>query len=256
VNTLVRSTLLWMLIAGGAALAQTPDCPCPVPTGPPPLWTGSAEFSYLSTSGNSSSSSLGGGLELFYKPAPWTFSLNANYLRSSSRNDATGEKELTAEQFRGGLKGARDLTERLDIYAGGTYLRNTFAGLDSLIGIGAGAGYKLFNTPSQFLRVEGGFGYTWENQTIDFDRNYANAHLGVGYKWTFSKTAAFTNDFGVLLDLADTNNWIISDTAAVTATLTSVLAIKASWTILYRKEPVPGFKKTDTATAVSLVAKF
>lgn len=256
-KTLVRSILLGSAVAGGALLAQTPECPCPIPpAGPPPLWTGSADFSYLSTSGNSSTSSLGGGLELFYKPAPWTFSLNAAYLRSSSRDDTTGEKVLTAEQFKGGLKGSRDLTAAIDIYTGGTYLRNTFSGLDSLIGIGAGAGYKLFNTPSQFLRTEAGFGYTWENQTTGLDRNYANAHLGIGYKWVFSKTAQFTNDFGFLLDLADTNNWIINDTAAVTATLTSVFAIKASWTILYRKEPVPGFKKTDTATAVSLVAKF
>ena len=255
-KNLVRSTLLVGAIAAGSARAQTPECPCPIPTGPPPLWTGSAEFSYLSTTGNSKSSSLGGALELFYKPAPWTFSLNAAYLRASSRDEDTGENVLTAEQFKGALKGMRDLTAAIDVYGRGSYLRNTFAGLDSLIGVDGGMGFKLFNGPAQFLRAEAGFGYTWENQTTELDRNYANARFGLGYKWAFSKTAQFTNDFGFLLDLADTNNWIINDTAAVTATLTSVFAIKASWTILYRKEPVPGFKKTDTATAVSLVAKF
>ena len=256
-KTILRSGFLLGLFAGGALRAQTPECPCPIPpAGPPPLWTGSAEFSYLSTSGNSRTSSLGGGVELFYKPAPWTFSLNASYLRASSRDATTGETVLTAEQFKGGLKGTRDLTATVDVFAGGSYPRNTFAGLDSLIGIGGGAGFKLVKGPVHFLRPEVGVGYTWENQTIDLDRNYANAHLGVGYKWVFSKTAQFTNDFGFLLDLADTNNWIISDTAAVTATLTRVFALKASWTILYRKEPVPGFKKTDTSTAVSLVAKF
>jgi putative salt-induced outer membrane protein YdiY len=251
VKTLVRSSLLLAAIAGGAARAQTPEGPCPIPpAGPPPLWTGSAEFSYLSTSGNSKTSSLGGGLALFYKPLPWTVSLDANYLRSSS------EGILTAEAFKGALKGIRDLTAEIDVYGRGSYLRNTFAGLDSLIGVDGGAGYKLFNGPSQFLRAEAGFGYSWENQTIGVDRNYATARVGVGYKWAFSKSAQFTNDFGVLLDLADTNNWIISDTAAITATLTRVFALKASWTILYRKEPVEGFKKTDTSTAVSLVAKF
>jgi putative salt-induced outer membrane protein YdiY len=74
----VRAALLLAALAGRAALAESPDCPCPIPpAGPPPPWSGSAEFSYLSTSGNSHASSLGGGLELFYKPLPWTFGLDA-----------------------------------------------------------------------------------------------------------------------------------------------------------------------------------
>ena len=249
-KALVRSALLLIAVGGGALLAQTPECPCPIPSGPPPPWSGSAEFSYLSTSGNSKTSSLGGGLELLYKPPSWNFSLDANYLRSSA------EGILTAEQFKGAVKGARDLTARIDVYGRGSYLRNTFAGLDSLVGVDAGLGYKLFDGPVHSVRAEAGFGYSWENQSTGVNRNYANARTGLGYKWVFSKTAQFTNDFGVLLDLSDTNNWIINDTAAVTASLTSIFALKASWTILYRKQPVPGFHKTDTSTAVSLVAKF
>ncbi len=247
---LIRSLLLGCLVGAGTLLAQTPDCPCPVTPPPPPLWTGSGEFSYLATTGNSKTSSLGLGIDVFYKPAPWTFELAFSYLHSST------ESVTTAERFKGGLSASRDLTDRLDIFVKGAYLRDTFAGLDSLFAANTGVGFKLFNTPSQFLRASIGVGYTWENQTIDIDRNYANLTAGLNYKWTFSKTAFFSNDFGYLLDLADSNNWFINDTAAVTASLTSVFAIKASWTILYRHEPVPTFKTTDTTTAVSLVAKF
>ncbi|MEP6995753.1 MAG: DUF481 domain-containing protein, partial [Acidobacteriota bacterium] len=192
----------------GAILAQTPECPCPVPPpGPPPPWTGSAEFSYLSTSGNSTTSSLGGGLQLFYKPLPWTIGLDVHYLHSSA------DHVETSEQFKGALKGTRDLTAEIDVYARGSYLRDTFAGLDSLVSIDGGAGYKLLKGPVHLLRAEAGFGYSWENQVpTGIDRNYANARFGLGYKWVFSKTAQFSNDFGVLLDLADTNNWIINDT--------------------------------------------
>jgi putative salt-induced outer membrane protein YdiY len=38
--------------------------------------------------------------------------------------------------------------------------------------------------------------------------------------------------------------------------LTATFSLKASYTLLYRHEPVPTFKRTDTATAVALVAKF
>ena len=249
-KTQIRILVLAGLVVTGAVSAQTPDCPCPVTPPPPPLFTGSGEFSWLATTGNSKTSSLGLGVDVFYKPAPWTFELAFSYLHSST------DSITTAERYKGLISASRDLTERVDVFVKGAYLRDTFAGLDSLFAINSGVGYKLFNTPSQFLRASVGFGYTWENQTIGVDRNYANVAAGLNYKWTFSKTAFFSNDFGYLLDLSDTNNWFINDTAAVTAALTNVFAIKASWTILYRHEPVPGFKTTDTTTAVSLVAKF
>ncbi len=87
-------------------------------------------------------------------------------------------------------------------------------------------------------------------------RGYANARAGAGYKWQFTKAAAFTNDFSYLLDLDQTANWFINDKAAITAAISSVFSLQASWTLLYRNQPVPGFGKTDTATAVGIVAKF
>jgi putative salt-induced outer membrane protein YdiY len=79
------------LLAGSTALAQAP-CPCPIPpTGPPPLWSGNAQFAYAGTSGNTDTSSLGASLELNYKPLPWTISLTAAYLRGSTDGVTTAE---------------------------------------------------------------------------------------------------------------------------------------------------------------------
>jgi putative salt-induced outer membrane protein YdiY len=162
----------------------------------------------------------------------------------------------TSQATTASLKGTRDLTEHLDVYASAGYLRNTFAGIDSLVNGEAGVGYKLLNGPSQFLRPEIGFGYTAESETTGLDRNYASARAGLAYKWQFSKSAFFTNDFSFLYDLSNSNNWIIAEKAAVTASLTSIFALRASWTLLYTNEPVLGFSATNTATAVALVAKF
>jgi len=236
--------------AGGLALAQTPPCPCPIPAGPPPLWSGSAELSYLSTSGNTRTSSIGAGLEVDYKPAPWSVIFKAAYLRAST------DDETTAEQLSGSLKGIRDLTPHVDVFVGGGYLRNRFAGIRSLINGEGGAGYKLLVGPVHTLRAEAGVGYSHEDQLIGENRSYASARAGLGYKWQFSQAAAFTNDASYLRDLSDSSNWIFSEKAAITAALTSLFSLKASYTLLYNNEPVPTFKKTDTATAVALVAKF
>jgi putative salt-induced outer membrane protein YdiY len=249
-----------MLLASAAALAQAP-CPCPTPTGPPPLWSGNAQFAYAGTSGNTDTSSLGASLELNYKPAPWTFTLTAAYLRGSTDGD------LTAESFAGGLRGIRDLTPRFDVFAEGLYYRNTFAGIDSRYGANTGVGYKIFNEKTLLLRVEAGIGYTREDFILEESQDYASVKTGFQFKWKFSKSAEFSEELYWTDDLSDTDNWFLRSTTAVVADLTSIFALKASFTYLYDNEPAvkerrPSplsdvfFEKTDRIFSVALVAKF
>lgn len=254
-KALLRTALFLWLAAAATAFAQAPPCPCPeAPPPPDPIWFGKGEFSFLSTSGNTDTTSIGGGLELNYRPKPWLFTLKGAYLRAAT------DGFTTAESFAGSLRASRDLTERLDVFVGAGYLRNRFAGINSLYSFDTGAGYKILLGPAHFLRVEGGVGYTREEDIIlgvtQPSRGYANARAGTSYKWQFTKAAAFTNDFGFLLDLDETANWFINDKAAITAAISSVFSLQASWTLLYRNQPVEGFSATDTATAVGVVAKF
>ena len=52
------------------------------------------------------------------------------------------------------------------------------------------------------------------------------------------------------------SDWRVDQTLAITARLTSLLALKASNTVRYANAPVQGFKNTDTKTAIALVARF
>jgi putative salt-induced outer membrane protein len=248
-------SMLALFFATGIASAQAPECPCPPPPAPPPpVWFGKVDLSYLSTSGNTDTSSIGGGLELNYNPKPWLFTLKGAYLKSSTDGDTTAEAMTLS------LRATRDLTERIDVFVGAGWLRNRFSGINNIYNFDGGAGYKLFKGPEQFLRVEAGIGYSMEQDIVlGFIRpykNYANARAGVGYKWQFTKNAAFTNDFTYLVDLSDTANWFMTEKAAITANISSVFALQASWTLFYRNQPVINFAKTDTATAFGIVAKF
>jgi putative salt-induced outer membrane protein YdiY len=153
VKNLVRTFLFLWLAAGGLALAQDapPPCPCPEPPPPPdPVWFGKADFSFLSTSGNTDTTSIGAAFELNYRPKPWLFTIKGGYLKGAT------DGVTTAESFVGSLRATRDLTERIDVFVGGSYLRNRFSGIDNLYGFDGGAGYKLLLGPVHFLRVEGG----------------------------------------------------------------------------------------------------
>ena len=254
---LLRAILLLWLTACGAALAQeAPPCPCPEPPPPPdPLWFGKVNFSFLSTSGNTDTTSIGGAAELNYNPKPWLFTLKGGYLYSQTDGIVTAESSFAS------LRANRDITTRFYVFAGGGYLRNTFSGIDSLWSIDGGAGYKLFDGPTQFLKAEGGAGWSSETDIFPFPignvtRDYANIRAALNYKWQFTKSAAFTNDFTYLLDLDDTKNYFIGNKAAITVDMSKIFALQASWTLLWRNQPVPGFGHTDTATAVGIVAAF
>jgi putative salt-induced outer membrane protein len=249
--------LLWAALAA-AAFAQTP-CPCPPPPEPPPpLWFGNAELSYAGTSGNTDTSSLGGALEVNYKPSPWLFTLKAAYLRAST------DGETTAETFAGGLRASRDLTERIDVFVDALYYRNTFAGIASRYGGQGGAGYKIFNEKTLRLRVLAAFGYTREDPvdtppTVNPAFSYATGQAGLDFGWKFSKNAELTELFTWTDNLDNTTDWYLRSTTAITANLTSIFALKATFTYLYDNLPplrIPAYDKTDTITAIALVAKF
>lgn len=260
---LLGLALLLGLGASARTFAQTPDCPCPVAPGPPPLWFGKADLSFLSTSGNTDTSSIGGSVEVNYNPKPWLFTLKGSALHAAT------DGITTAEAFTASLKASRDVTERVDVFLGGGWLRNTFSGINNIYNVDAGVGYKILNSDTQFLRPEAGFGYTTEQDIVlglvAPYRDYVNIRAGLGYKWQITKTASFSNDYSYLLDLSDSKNWFMTDKAAITVSISKIFALQASWTLLYRNEPpvkdattvpVTRYDKTDTATAVGLVAKF
>ena len=253
---LLRTMFLLWVAACGAALAQEPvPCPCPEPPPPPdPLWFGKVNFSFLSTSGNTDTTSIGGAAELNYNPKPWLFTLKGAYLYSQT------DGIVTAESSAASMRGNYDLTPRFYVFAGAGYLRNTFSGIDALWSIDGGAGYKLFDGPAHFLKAEGGVGWTNEKDIIldvvQPSRSYANVRAALYYKWQFTKNANFTNDFTNLLDLDDTQNSFVTKKAAITADISKIFALQASWTLLWRNQPVEGFGHTDTATAVGIVATF
>lgn len=250
-----RLAFLGGLLSAAIAAGQAP-CPCPTPPpAGPPLWSGKADVSYAATSGNTDTSSLGANLELSYRPAPWTVTLKGAFLRAET-DDVT-----TAESYAASLRGSRDLTPRVDVFVEGGYYRNRFAGVDARFGGEAGAGYKVFDEKTLRLRFEAGFGYVREDRVGDLGEDlpgvdYATGRAGVQFGWKFSKSAELTEEVSWTEDLDDTSDWVLRSVTAVTADLTSVFALKASYTYLYDNVPVPGFLKRDTITAVALVAKF
>jgi len=234
------------LLAPANVLAQAAQAPPP----PPPYAEGTGEAAFVGTTGNSSTSAFGLSGEVIVRPDTWVISNRATYVRNRAEGITTAERTLYAGRVE------KIHTPRLSSFGEYRYYRDEFAGVSNNQVVAGGLAFKLVETAVHLLSVDGALGYLHEGRLQGEDIDSMSYGGGVLYKWTFSETANFTDDFRLtgLFDRAE--DWRIGNIAALTARLTDVLSLKASYAIRYANFPVPGFEKTDTTTSIALVAKF
>jgi len=244
-----RVVFLAPIVLTAAALAE--DSP-PPPT-PTPLWSGKGELSFISTSGNSDTQTLGAAAEVAYKPGGggrWSFLFRSAFVRSEA------DDVENARSFLATIRAARSISPRLEAFARGEYLQNTFAGIDGRISGEAGGAYAIFPNPPNKLKGEIGLGYTRENRVVGEDLSFPSARAGLLYEWQISKRAVYTEELSFIQNLEESEDWDIVNTGSLTAEISTVVALKLSFAILYSNQPVPGFEKKDTTTSAAIVAKF
>jgi putative salt-induced outer membrane protein YdiY len=234
--------LLLALLAPVQAMAQAPP--------PPPRFEGTAEASFVGTNGNTDTTTLGLGGEIIYRPSVWVFREKAAFVRTET------EDTVSAETFAQLFGAERALTPRLSWFGEYDYLRDTFSGVEHRNTISSGVSYLLLSSTFQQLTVDGGVGYTNEQRLTGDDISTAVALTGASYALRFSDTVEFKNDFRFTTLFDDTGDWRVANLAALTATLTQLLSLKVSHTVRVANQPPPGFEKTDTISAIALVAKF
>jgi putative salt-induced outer membrane protein YdiY len=208
-----------------------------------------AQFTFLTTTGNASTQSLGLTGDAAYRPGPWVHSAKLGFVQLED------EGNLSARSLLALFRTARTLRERLSAYGQYDYFRDRFAGIEHRNTIEGGLSYVLVPSAVHRLVVDGGVGYQSEARLAAEDVDSATASSAGHYKWQISPTADFADDARVVLTLADIGAWRLEQAAALTAAISSIFSLKVSNTIRFVNEPVPGFERTDTITSVALVMK-
>ena len=245
-------------------------------------WTNTAEVGFVQTSGNSQTTNVKLSDRFIYGWDGWKLEINVLALRveqttrtASNVGGAlvvTEVSEMTAEtyQLAGILR--RDIRDGFYWLTGLEWTRNRPAGIDARYQAQVGLGYRFLKTDVHELSSELGLTYTDESfvpGTTPDGQSYAGARAFLGYSHKLSPTSTFTQDVELLGNLDDTADWRGKSETAITASITSQVALKASFTLLYDNRPVVqvlsttgfpdvqfAFDKTDTILAASLVVNF
>lgn len=238
-----RCLLCALLVAGvlGSSVpsfAQTPE------------WDLKLGFSYLGTSGNSRTSSTGLSANFERTWGDWKLQALASALRASD----DGEK--SAERFLAAARGDVTVWKELALTSGIAWERDRFAGIDSRSILDAGLKWTPELDATIAFSALVAATYTREDQIRAASDGYLGALVKADVGYAITESARATASAAVYPNFETTRAWRAVSGAGLQASLSSRLALKLAYEYRYNNRPPAGFRKTDTATVLSLVAQF
>jgi len=246
----------------------------------------SADLSYVLTSGNSSSSSLGFKGELTRRFVKHSIGFAAGGIRASSSPDARiavgtpgdfevqiPEAERTAEAYYARGRYDYKLSERLFYTVGAGWERNRFAGIENRFVLDTGVGYIFVSSARTSFRGAAGVTYTSEDYTVSGqDDSFVGARLGWDFRQALFSATTFTHTFIADQSFEDSAARRFDAQFGLHVAMGARLGLKVNWRILHNNLPPsteiplfsPGgvptgltvlapYKKTDQGLSVSLV---
>jgi putative salt-induced outer membrane protein YdiY len=246
-------------------------------------WANTAELALVQTAGNSESFtfSLRDTFVWNWDRASLTSELFALRAESATRvltNEAgeaveTFDSELTGEQYSLSSKYDREISERTGWYTDVLADRNRLAGFDRRFTVGAGASHLFVDSEARKFLGEAGLGYRSETpvEGAGASNDFMFGRLFGEYKRLITETSDFRTELELLGNLDDTDDHYVNFLVEVTARISAKLALKMSYAMAYRGEPivvvVPGatpdvpdaefeFDSLDTILSTSLVIAF
>lgn len=224
----------------------------------PPEWRLDSELSFVGTSGNTSTQTLGLAGNLLRQKKGKTTTMRVAFVTSEADHE-TQARSIDAQG-----RHAVTVGNGLDAFGRVAYFRDRFAGIGNRTVIESGLSYTAADTPLTTITLEGAAGFTSEThvQSPDPtivpapDDNFAVASGTLGYWQKITAMSELRNDVSVTADLVSGTNWRMTNNLNFQVTLNRLLSVKLANAIEYRHAPVPGFKRTDTRTSASLVFSF
>jgi len=226
------------------AAAQTPPPP------PPPLWDAQVGGSFVGTSGNSDTSSLGADFGAHRRWTNWQLEAAATAVTTSDHG------EQTAERYVALARGKRPLSALLSISAGERLERDQFSGLDFRSVLDGGLGWALVRGPQWTLDGVTSIAWNHEDRTDNTSLDHPIGLLQILSKIPFGTGADTTQRFAYFPDFKESSAYRSEAEITAQAAMTNTLALKFGYLWRFANAPVAGFKKNDNTTTASIVLRW
>ena len=232
-----------LLCLAAPAFAQAP-----APAAAPDPLVGSASLGYLSTSGNTDSTSTNGSFKVTWDlDGPWKHDWTA-LLISARTNDVT-----TAESYSAGYKAQRDFSETSYLFFSADWREDLFSGFDRQVSQAIGYGRRVVDSERHMLALEAGAGARQADVSTGEELNEAIVRGGLDYLFTISETSEFSQK--LLIEQGEDNRYTQS-TSSLKTRVVGNIALVFSYVIKSNSDVPVGIEKTDRFTSLALEYAF
>jgi putative salt-induced outer membrane protein len=217
---------------------------------PDGAWRGSLGANLSSASGNNESTNAGLNADTVRQTESDKFSA---YLQSLyGRRTSGGVDELTASEFRTGVRYDRDLSDLHYLFAGFDTEKNKLADLKWRHSPSAGAGLHISKTQTFTFDVFGGYSYTWETLYSGPTRSFNEALLGEETTNKLLGSSSFRQRLSVFPNLTDSGEYRLVFDAGLLAPLFDRWNLSVNYSLRYQSNPPVGVQKRDTLLVMGL----
>lgn len=245
-------------------------------------WENATELSFVSTGGNSSSTTLGVKVSLTGTSGPNALKLEAGGIRGENKTTtrvATGTtgsftisettvSQKTAESYFARMRYDRSFGPAFG-FGGGGWERNTFAGVQNRFSGVAGIGRMWVDGETGRFKTDVGATYTVEQGVVaDTEESFGGVRISVDARRRVSESVEYATVLLADENVEDTDDLRADWTNSLSVALSSALAFKTSFQLIFDNQPslisvplsgspgtnvlTPG-DKVDTVLTVALV---
>lgn len=247
----MRLPLFFLIAFGvaGSALAQVPPA-ASAPPPPPALWDVQIGASFVGTSGNSDTSSLGADFGVIRRWAVWRMEATAAAVRTSDHDIATAERYVET------VRGLRRLTPIVGASAGTRIERDQFSGIDLRAISDVGLTWALVRRAAWTLDGVTAIAQNYERPTLGPRVNHPVGLLQAASRIRLGPSGATTQRFTFYPDFKERDAYRSEFEVAAQAAMNSRLALKLGYLMRRSNLPVAGFKKNDAMATASVVVQW
>jgi putative salt-induced outer membrane protein len=220
-------------------------------------WYTSAELGAISTTGNTTGTSVTGKLDARHEMAKWSneYIVSGFFKQDQyTREDGSKYSQRAAERYSLSAKAAYKLIgEGKRAFVLVSHVNDMFGAYTRYSSFAVGHGAQWFSSPDATLDVEVGPGY-FNGQRANGDRESGvTVRVASNFRWRLSQSALFSQSTSV--ERGTSNVHSMAETSLSTK-INGTMQMKAAFIARNDTNVPDGKKKTDTQTSLTLVYSF
>ncbi len=220
-------------------------------------WQTSAELGAITTSGNTSGTSVTGKIDARQETTNWSneYILSA-FFKEDSKKDANGDTytEKAAEKYTVSAKGGYKLDkDHGKLFMLGSHTRDEFGAYLDYSLFAAGYGDRLFQSDNVVIEGEVGPGYYIGKTSDDLKETGMMLRTAASLEWTISSSAKFRQTLSY--EAGADNKRTIAE-SSISTKINGSMQMKAAFLAQHDSLVPMGKKSTDTQTSLTLVYSF